>query len=115
TTVVMQPRADLRISTPAGLALPRETWVRFDGSSEQQQLRPAVPTTVRPDASGETYLTLIVADGRGGFDEVHSQVVKLPKHAQPLAVMLQVDAEIVANANQIAAAGRAKLAARMRR
>jgi hypothetical protein len=115
TTVVMQPRADLRISTPAGLALPRETWVRFDGSSEQQQLRPAGPTTVRPDASGETYLTLIVADGRGGFDEVHSQVVKLPKHAQPLAVMLQVDAEIVANANQIAAAGRAKLAARMRR
>lgn len=115
TAVVMQPRANLRISTPVGLALPRETWVRFDGSPEQQQLRPAGATTVRPDASGETYMSLVVPDGGGGFDEVHSQAIKLPKHAQPIAVLLQLDAEIVANANRLAAAGRAKHAARMGR
>jgi len=114
-TVIMQPRADLRISAPAGLALPPETWVRFDGSSEQQQLRPVGATRVRPDADGETYMSLIVADGRGGFDEVHSQAIKLPVHAKPTAIVLQLTAEIVAHANRLAAAGRAKRAARIRR
>ena len=113
--VVMQPRADLRVRAPAGLTLPRETRVRFDGSPEAVRLRAAGATRLRPDASGATYLTLIIPDGRGGYDEVHSQAVQLPDDAQPMELVLQVTAEIVAEANRLAALGRATRAARLRR
>ncbi|MCA8953232.1 MAG: carboxypeptidase regulatory-like domain-containing protein [Planctomycetes bacterium] len=110
--VELQPRAELCLREPEGLALPSGVFAAIappgGGRDILERRQPGEDWIVRPDAHGSARLEFVMRDDDGRFRRLFFQDVDLPVGSERIDVVLELDEAIVELAEEITVAVRKK-------